>query len=404
MTTEHQLDVRSAGYGESPFQIFDAVSRLPPGCHLHVLHRMDPWIVNRILLSEGFELHMRFGGEELPVELFIWRADDSAARSRVVAEVGVIEPPNLGNITIEEPAPEALATTPRQTGPGPAVVDLSGLAAARVQALQQEAAHTFGLGTVFRDALNDGSSAPEMAVIPPGTSWLGNITGHGYGLERAAHRETFERPFAIGVHPITVGEFGRFVAATNTVTQAEHGVSEADRQARAKLWEGWKGEGSFTWNHPALADDPRRPATVITWHEANDYCAWLSTQSGHTYRLPSEAEWEYACRAGSEADWCFGSDERELANYAWYGENADGKTHAVGMKQPNALGLHDLHGNIWEWTASTYTYGRLIIKNSCIMRGGCWETRPFFTRASAFCFRNKQTFNNRMGFRVAREL
>ena len=404
MPTEHLLDVRSADYGESPFQIFDAASRLPAGGHLHVLHRMDPWIMYRILLSEGFELHVRFGDEELPVELFIWRADDSAAKQRVVAEVGEIRPPNMGNVAIEEAAPEALATGPREPEPGRAVVDPSGLEAARAQALQQEAARALGLGTVFRDALNDGSSGPAMAVIPPGTAWLGNLTGHGYGLERAAHRRVFERPFAIGAHPVTVDEFGRFVVATNTVTQAEHGVSEADLQARAKLWKGWKGEGAFTWNHPALADDPRRPVTVITWHEASEYCRWLSTQTGHVYRLPSEVEWEYACRAGSVADWYFGGDERELGDHAWYRENADGKTHSVGMKQPNALGLYDLHGNTWEWTASTYTHGRLSIRNSCIVRGGCWETRPFFTRASAFCFRNKQTFDNRMGFRVAREL
>ena len=87
----------------------------------------------------------------------------------------------------------------------------------------------------------------------------------------------------------------------------------------------------------------------VTWKDAMDYADWLCRQTGRSYRLPSEAEWEYAARAGSQSRWSFGDNASELSRYAWYDENSGGKTHPVGQKQPNSWGLHDVHGNVWEW-------------------------------------------------------
>jgi len=99
-------------------------------------------------------------------------------------------------------------------------------------------------------------------------------------------------------------------------------------------------------------------ATYVSWDDAVAYCKKLSEKEGKTYRLPTEAEWEYACRAGTETPWSFGTDENVLGDYAWYRENTfniDEKyAHQVGLKKPNAFGLYDMHGNVYEWCHDYY--------------------------------------------------
>ena len=89
----------------------------------------------------------------------------------------------------------------------------------------------------------------------------------------------------------------------------------------------------------------------VSWNDANAFCDWLSEKEGKKYTLPTEAQWEYACRAGSSTKFFFGDDDRELGQYAWYNANSKGKPHPVGQKKPNAWGLYDLEGNVSEWTA-----------------------------------------------------
>ena len=94
------------------------------------------------------------------------------------------------------------------------------------------------------------------------------------------------------------------------------------------------------------------PAISMTHHGATEFCNWLSERTGRKYRLPKDAEWEYACRAGSTSAYCFGDDPQQLGDYAWFDENAGNKTHPVGTRRPNAWGVHDMHGNVAEWVTT----------------------------------------------------
>jgi formylglycine-generating enzyme required for sulfatase activity len=101
--------------------------------------------------------------------------------------------------------------------------------------------------------------------------------------------------------------------------------------------------------------DPARPVETVSWAEAVDFYARLSGMTGKRFRLPTEAEWEYAARAGSVRDFCFGDDVQELGQWAWYADNADRQTRPAGTKKPNAWGLYDMHGNVWEWCNDSYS-------------------------------------------------
>ncbi len=159
---------------------------------------------------------------------------------------------------------------------------------------------------------------------------------------------------------------------------------------------------------------PECPVENISWDNVQQFISKLNQKTGQNYRLPSEAEWEYAARAGTTTDWSFGNDESKLGNYAWYGGNSGSKTQAVGQKLPNAFGLYDMHGNVWEWTqdcwhgnysgaptdASAWTTG--CSDNTRVLRGGSWVNFPAGLR-SAFRIRNFPGHrDDSIGFRLAR--
>jgi len=139
------------------------------------------------------------------------------------------------------------------------------------------------------------------------------------------------------------------------------------------------------------------PAICMTQHAANKYCQWLSVQTGHFYRLPTEAEWEYACRAGTTTAYSFGDDPEKLDEYAWYVDNCEEKSQKVGQKKPNPWGLHDMHGNVMEWTADQFVpdyFVRLkapannpFVRPDSLyprsVRGGGWDSEPHQLRSAS---------------------
>ena len=163
-----------------------------------------------------------------------------------------------------------------------------------------------------------------------GGDWLGKLC-KPFGLPWGKHPEPSVEM------PVRWVEFRRgFWIATTEITNAQYERLDKDHQ-RHELSKG---------------DDT--PVVEVSWQDAKDYCTWLTAKAKRPIRLPSESEWECACRAGSEEEFAFGDDEEILSEYAWYDENSEGRAHAVGTKRPNRWGLFDLHGNVWEWCEDTW--------------------------------------------------
>jgi formylglycine-generating enzyme required for sulfatase activity len=208
---------------------------------------------------------------------------------------------------------------------------------------------------------------------------------------------TISKPFLLGATEVTIGQFKKFVAAAGYKTEAEG-----------------TGGGSPTFRNPGYSVTDESPAVMITWNEATAYCGWLSKQDGVTYRLPTEAEWEYACRAGTTTQFFTGDDETKLAEFAWYGPNAD-KMVAVGTRLPNTWALYDMHGNVWEWCRDFYEDAAYATESSVDpqgpaagsrhpMRGGSWNNDAVSCRSA---YRNQSVAahrSNNIGFRVVREI
>jgi formylglycine-generating enzyme required for sulfatase activity len=179
-------------------------------------------------------------------------------------------------------------------------------------------------------------------------------------------------------------------------------------------------------NPSAFCNSPNLPVDSVSWDQALEFCDRLSERSGNRVRLPSEAEWEYACRAGTQNDFFFGPwgpflDETEipsaarsvLFDFAWFDLNSRDRTHPVGLKQPNAWGFYDMIGNVWEWCADVWHsgYGGAPGDGSpwlddaaqprrCL-RGGAWDMNAFRCRSSYRSYDHKELPTSRFGFRIA---
>ena len=203
--------------------------------------------------------------------------------------------------------------------------------------------------TPFRDLFADNKTqGPAMVWLPGGTFMMGSPEGVGGDNEHPQHEVTLEH-YAVGQYPVTVAEFSRFVEATGYRTEAVQGDGAFVRNKG-----NWNQTKDASWKKPYFEQTEQNPVVCISWNDAKAYCDWLGEQTGQVYGLLTEAQWEHASRAGSNARYCYGDDEAGLGDYAWYSNNANGQTHPVGKKKPNAWKLHDLHGNVWEWCAGWY--------------------------------------------------
>jgi formylglycine-generating enzyme required for sulfatase activity len=166
--------------------------------------------------------------------------------------------------------------------------------------------------------------------------------------------------------------------------------------------------------NPSRFSGVNRPVEQVSWNDCRDFIRVLNRKvPGEGFRLPSEAEWEYACRAGSEAAYCYGNSAGRLGEYGWYNEGSGRQTHPVGMKEANAWGLFDIHGNVWEWCEDWYheSYRGAPTDGSAwesppgeyrVLRGGSWDYHAEYCRSA---YRNWDSPGYSLGsdgFRLAR--
>ncbi len=263
-----------------------------------------------------------------------------------------------------EPEPVEKASSPEVfKSELPPVQNIHGWPAEKVKSLQQQTAAALSVPVEFHDRLRDGSQGPAMVVIPAGEFLMGSPKDEeGRFSNERLHEVRIERPFAVGKYAVTFEAYDRFVRATGR-----------------KKPEGW-GCG-------------RRPVINVSWEDAVAYAEWLSEQTDQSYRLPTEAEWEYAAWAGTATPYHFGATiTTKQANYDTGGLfSIFAGTIEVGQFPPNVWGLYDVHGNVWEWTCSAYddNYGgaelNCISKNCAdprVLRGGSWGDNPHGVRAA----------------------
>ena len=286
------------------------------------------------------------------------------------------------------------------------------------QAMRAEAAKelTLDLG---------GGAAIKATLIPAGKFTMGSPAAEAARAEDEVQRQvTISRPFYMGIYEVTRAQFAAFVKETGYKTDAE-------KEGWASVFDGdsWDKTKGATWQKPRFEQTDDMPAICVSWNDATEFCKWLSKKTGKTVRLPTEAEWEYACRAGSAAAFPWGDnpdDGAGLANTAdktakkrnpnWTVFNfQDGfaLTSPCGKFKPNAWGLYDMIGNVWEWCADWVAAA--TAKDAAtdpigaekgedrVMRGGSWFCGPKYAR-SAYRGKNPPTSRGTdIGFRIAVE-
>ncbi len=208
----------------------------------------------------------------------------------------------------------------------------------------------------------NGGCPPARFILRYGLSPGCAPTGHRKTLEGVEFVEIGAGCFRMGSDQgaecgdLPGWPLGGSAEALQRNTDALGGVSARllDRQDRSHQRNGqYEAFDPKHERHP-VSPGGRDPVVEVSWEDAKKYCAWPSEQSGLPVRLPAESEWECACRAGSRGEFCFGENAERLAQYARYDANSDGRAHEVGTRQANALGLHDFHGNVWEWCLNTH--------------------------------------------------
>lgn len=272
-----------------------------------------------------------------------------------------------------------------------------------------------------------GGDKLKMVRIPDGSFVMGESTG--LEDERPVHQVTISRPFYLGKHEVTVAQFRRFVEATRYVTDAERGVGFHG----AFGWDGetkqFKMNSTYSWRNTGFAQSDNHPVVNVSWNDAVEFCKWLSRKEGATYRLPTEAEWEYACRAGTVTSYSHGNDPEgatKVGNVAdaafaaqFPGQKGDvdasdgyAYTAPAGSFSPNPFGLFDMHGNVWEWCADWYDaeyYARSPTNDPVgpatgeerTYRGGGWFNCARGFRSSSRSGGLPENRHLTLGFRVA---
>ena len=247
----------------------------------------------------------------------------------------------------------------------------------------------------------------------------------GQRFDESEHPVTLTADFYLAVVPVTRGQFAAFVQDTGYVTDPEKGGAGYG-------WDPIKKDfitgGKFDWRKPGFEQTDEHPVVKTSWNDAQAFCKWLGEKDGREYRLPTEAEWEFACRAGTRTRYSFGDDGEEIVKFAnvadakfrdatgntWGVQGDDGYvfTSPVGLFQKNAFGVQDMHGNTRQWCADVFAdYPKDAVidpkgpalqdKMFRVIRGGCFRNEPIYGRSASRVGGNPNDGGPTEGFRLA---
>ena len=328
---------------------------------------------------------------------------------------------NKQTITVRLDRMQEEKKQPVAASPAPAIAPFT-----PAEAKQHQAAWAKHLGV---EVETTNSIGMKFRVIPPGEFLMGSSEQEIKKLleeakeqnlpewiveripaEGPQHRVTLTKPFGLSIYEVTRGQFRKFVADVGYKTEAEKDGEGGFGYKDGK----WVQAPEFLWNTKLGFDTEQtddHPVVNVSWNDAVAFCEWLSRKEGVTYRLPTEAEWEFACRAGNPGRFSFGNDETKLGDYAWYAEQGGRNTMPVGRKQANAFRLFDLYGNVWEWCGDGF--GRynaseaidpLGARNSSgrVLRGGSFGHRTSLVRSALRTYSQPAYRNYGYGFRIVR--
>ena len=252
---------------------------------------------------------------------------------------------------------------------------------------------------------------------------------NGLDDEKPVHAVTITQPFYLGKYEVTVEQFRRFIEATGYATDAEKGTGFQGAFGWNRDTMEFQMNAEHSWRSTGFAQLDTHPAVNVSWNDATEFCKWLSRRDGKTYRLPTEAEWEYACRAGTTTPYSHGDDPEGAANVGNVADAAfatqfpelesaikanDGYayTSPVGSFSPNPFGLYDMHGNVWEWCADWFDVeyyatspasdpGGPATGEERVYRGGGWFNCARGFRSASRSGDLPENRHLTLGFRVA---
>ena len=240
---------------------------------------------------------------------------------------------------------------------------------------------------------------PALVTIEEGSFKMGSEAKKS---TRPIHAVSIHKAFDMGKYEVTKAEFRRFIKST-------HYKTDAEKLGNCIVYNGkhLQQKGLF-WDALPFFQGDNEPVVCVSYNDAQNYVKWLNQESQQQYRLPTEAEWEYAARAGTETLWSFGDDKKAYSDHAWYAANSSKQTHPVGTKKVNPWGLYDMSGNVWEWCEDSYEPYTLengetakVSSNTKVLRGGAWVTN--ITPIASRWAKPSQSRYYAIGFRVARE-
>ena len=214
---------------------------------------------------------------------------------------------------------------------------------------------------------------PSMIAVKKGSFKMGSDAKKS---TKPIHTVTIRNDFYMGKYEVSRAEFRRFIKSTDYKTDAEKMGSCMAYNGKHIMKKG------VYWDDLPFFQGDNEPVVCVSYNDAQNYVKWLNQQTQEKYRLPTEAEWEYVARAGTQTKWSFGDDEKMYGDYAWYAANSAKQTHPLGTKKVSPWGFYDLSGNVWEWCEDSYSsYTKaarderaVVSSNTKVLRGGAWVT------------------------------